>query len=111
MTRPIGSNDFIPVTEMAVVDTFTKLIFGDEDYSEREIAIIEAFRLVNPDVFRDNYREMGEYLRSLGVREMIQLVSRVRQRMGESAGAPGSEADAAAWHFATRSEGRKRDRH
>jgi hypothetical protein len=68
---------------MAIVDTFTKLIFGDEDFSGLESAIIEAFRAVNPDVLRDTYPQMGEYLRSLGVREMIQLVSRVREQMAE----------------------------
>ena len=72
-----------PVTEMAIVDTFTKLIFGDEDFSGGESAIIEALRMVNPDVLRDSYTDMGEYLRSLGVREMIQLVSRVRAHMAE----------------------------
>ena len=70
-----------PVTEMAIVDTFTKLIFGDERYSDRESMIIEALRAVNADVLRDNHREIGEYLRSLGVREMIQLVSRVKEHI------------------------------
>ena len=33
------------VSEMAIVDTFTKLIFGEEDaYSDRELGIIQAFR-------------------------------------------------------------------
>ena len=77
-----------PITEMAIVNTFTKLIFGDEGYTSRELLIIEAFRIVDPNVLRDSLAEMGEYLRSLGVREMIHLVSRLRQHMhegGESA--------------------------
>ena len=84
MQRSYKENEVGPVTEMAVVDTFTKLIFGDEAFSEREFLIIDAFRSVNPDVLRDNLKEMGEYLRSMGVREMIQLVSRVRQHITEN---------------------------
>jgi hypothetical protein len=76
------------VTEMAIVDTFTKLIFGDEDFSDREATIIEALRSVNPGVHHDDCRGMGEYLRGLGVPEMVQLVSRVRQRIAEHGDAP-----------------------
>lgn len=73
------------VSEMTIVDAFTKLIFGQEqDYSQRELSIIQAFRLVESNVLRDSHREMGEYLRNLGVREMIQLVSRLRDHMSES---------------------------
>jgi hypothetical protein len=74
-----------PVTEMAIVNTFTKLIFGDEANSPRELSIIQAFRSVDANVLRDSHAELGEYLRNLGVREMIQLVSRLRQHMKETA--------------------------
>ncbi len=74
-----------PVTEMAIVNTFTKLIFGDEANSPRELSIIKAFRAVDANVLRDSHAELGEYLRSLGVREMIQLVSQLRQHMKEMA--------------------------
>ena len=84
MHRARRDRDMGPVTEMAIVDTFTKLIFGDKDFSGRESVIIEAFRVVNPDVLRDSRSEMGEYLRSLGVREMIQLVSRVLEHIAEN---------------------------
>jgi len=75
------------VTEMAIVDTFTKLIFGDEDFSDGEVKIIEALRSVNPE-HHHACRDMGEYLRGLGVPEMVQLVSRVRQRIAEHVDAP-----------------------
>jgi hypothetical protein len=94
-----------PVTEMAIVDTFTKLIFGDEALSERESLIIEAFRLVNPDVQRDSCQEMGEYLRNLGVREMIQLVSRVRQHMTENIETPATISNQANPGASTRPSG------
>lgn len=68
-----------PVTEMAIVNTFTKLIFGEEAYTLRELSIIDAFQAMEANVSRDSRIEMGEYLRNLGVREMIQLVSGLQQ--------------------------------
>jgi len=78
------------VTEMAIVNTFTKLIFGDEAYNTSELAIIAAFRSLDGSVERDTYTEMGEYLRDLGVREMIQLVSSLRQQITDCAKAASS---------------------
>jgi hypothetical protein len=75
---------------MAIVNTFTKLIFGDEAYTTCELAIIAAFRSLNGAVARDAYKEMGEYLRNLGVREMIQLVSTLRQQIADCAEAAAS---------------------
>ena len=70
------------VSEMAIVDTFTKLIFGEEDeYSGIEQSIIQAFRAVDTNVTLDSYREMGIYLRALGVKELIQLVARVQAQL------------------------------
>ncbi len=43
-----------PVTEMAIVNTFTKLIFGDEADSPGELLIIQAFRSVDASVQRDS---------------------------------------------------------
>jgi hypothetical protein len=73
-----------PVTEMAIVNTFTKLIFGDDTYTAREISIIEAFQAMDLSVARDGRKEMGEYLRNLGVREMIRLVSGLQQYLAGS---------------------------
>jgi len=68
-----------PPSELAVVDTFTKLIFGQEnEYSASEELIIQALRLVDNSVALDDYREMGHYLRALSVEEMIGLVTRVQ---------------------------------
>lgn len=68
---------------MAIVNTFTKLIFGDEAYNTCELAVIDAFRSMDDAVSRDTHTEMGEYLRNLGVREMIQLVSSLRLRIAD----------------------------
>lgn len=70
------------VGEMAIVDTFTKLIFGEESlYSNRELLIIQAFRNVDHNVVFDSHRDMGAYLRALGVGEMIKLVSTVQDQL------------------------------
>ena len=70
------------VSEMAIVDTFTRLIFGEQsDFSESEGAIIDALRQVDPNVTPDSLAEMGRYLQALGVAEMIELVARVRHRL------------------------------
>ena len=69
-------------SEMAIVDTFTKLIFGEElRYSDLELRIIQALRSTEPNVALDGHSEMGVYLRALGVSEMIKLVSRVQGQM------------------------------
>ena len=70
------------ISEMGIVDTFTRLIFADtETFSASERTVIAAFRRVEINVFRDTPEQMGEYLRNLGVREMIQLVARIRQQI------------------------------
>jgi hypothetical protein len=70
------------ISEIAIVDTFTKLIFGQEEaYSDLEQVIIEAFRAADINVALDSHHDMGQYLRALGVQEMIQLVSQVREEL------------------------------
>lgn len=80
--REYGMSSGSPAGEMAIVDTFTRLIFGEQDpFSESELLIIQAFRLVDDGVARDGYAEMGQYLRALGVAEMIKLVTRVQAQL------------------------------
>ncbi len=82
MKRAHMTGEFSAFSEMAIVDTFTKLIFGGEDtYDKRELLIIKVFRAVDPNVVFDSHRDMGEYLKDLGVREMIKLVSRVQSQL------------------------------
>ena len=70
------------VSEMAIVDTFTKLIFGEAAcFSDVELFIVQALRTAEPNVALDGHREMGVYLRALGVNEMIKLVSLVQHQM------------------------------
>ncbi|MEM1111443.1 MAG: hypothetical protein AAGI11_06000 [Pseudomonadota bacterium] len=93
MKRAIQSAECSAVSDLSIVDTFTKLIFGESDgYSNQELKIIQALRHVDDNVSLDNHRQMGEYLRALGVREMIALVERVQQQMLLSSRQPPQQA-------------------
>ncbi|MEM1155037.1 MAG: hypothetical protein AAGI44_12935, partial [Pseudomonadota bacterium] len=46
--------------------------------------IIQALRLVDRSMVFDSYKDMGIYLRALGVEEMIDLVSKVRSSLEQS---------------------------
>lgn len=73
-----------PLSEMAIVDTFTKLIFGEEgEFSPSEELIIQAVRSVDNQVAMDSHASMGQYLRALGVAEMVQLVTRVQNCLAD----------------------------
>lgn len=70
------------VNEMLIVDTFTRLIFADiAQFDARERRVLAALRSVNANVLRDTPEQIGEYLRTLGVREMIHLVARIREHI------------------------------
>ncbi len=96
MQRAYKHSDAAPVSEMAIVNTFTKLIFGEDTYNARELVIVDGFRAVEADVLRDSFEEMGEYLRNLGVREMIQLVARLHRYLAESVDIASSRSTSAA---------------
>jgi hypothetical protein len=102
MQRAQTMNEAPPVSKMAIVDTFTKLIFGEADYSHDELLSIQALRAVDANVTLDSHIAMGEYLRAMGVREMVQLVAQVQECLsGESMLAlTGSDMDSAAGHRA-----------
>ena len=99
MKRAVQDDESGAVSDMSIVDTFTKLIFGeDESYSSEEQRIIRALRAVDGNVALDSHREMGVYLRALGVREMISLVGRVQSQLASTGGAitqPASQASVA----------------
>ncbi|MFV0278670.1 MAG: hypothetical protein ACK5HY_16010 [Parahaliea sp.] len=59
---------------MQIVDTFTRLIFGDNrEYEAVELQVIEALRQAVPDLVTDDLPGLGQYLRALGVSAMIDL--------------------------------------
>ena len=66
-------------SKMVIVDSFTRLIFGDAgELGPEELRVVAALRAVEPDVAADEIAAIGQYLRALGVEEMIALVSRVQ---------------------------------
>lgn len=74
-------------SEMEIVDTFTKLIFGQAgELSATELTVTQVLREVDDNVCFDDLAEMGVYLRALGVQEMISLVGRVRRHYPPQAG-------------------------
>jgi hypothetical protein len=82
MKAAVDSGAGEPVSEMAIVDTFTRLIFAAQDgFNSREELIIQALRVVDTHVALDDYRDIGEYLRALEVAEMIELVTRVQANL------------------------------
>ena len=86
MKRAVQGGESGAVTDMSIVDTFTKLIFGEaEAYSNQELLIIQALRAVDANVALDSHRDMGVYLRALGVREMIALVGQVQAQLTQGA--------------------------
>lgn len=88
-----------PVSEIEIVDVFTRMIFGDEDISLQELRIIQALSEVDQNVCLDSFAEIGTYLRALGVEEMIKLVTRVRFWLSEHE--PGALGGVSSSHPAT----------
>jgi hypothetical protein len=69
---------------MDIVDAFTHLIFfGAEELSPQDASILNALRTVDPNTpsaARSGApADVGGYLGSLGVREMTQLVAKIRE--------------------------------
>ena len=70
------------VSEMEIVDTFTKLIFGGEAYyTDLESQIMQSLRTADSYLILDNHADMARYLRTLDVKEMVKLVSQLRLEM------------------------------
>jgi len=70
------------VGEMAIVDVFTRLIFADcEGFGPRQLRIVEALRAGDASLLAATPQELGGYLRTLGVAEMIRLVTAIRARL------------------------------
>jgi hypothetical protein len=95
MKGPFDISEGEVASEMAIVDTFTKLIFGQESqYSEAELQIIEALSRVDANAASGGHGSTGVYLRALGVREMIALVSRVRDAIPQICSVNGTRGKA-----------------
>jgi hypothetical protein len=79
--RPQGDE----ISEMVIVDTFTRLIFGDDsEFDHRERLILEALGALDGSIVVTEPLAVGDYLRALEVSEMITLVAAVRARLEQA---------------------------
>ncbi|MEH6557537.1 MAG: hypothetical protein V7459_06580 [Oceanicoccus sp.] len=81
---PLANNDKGTVDEMSIVDVFTKLIFDAEAVlNDTEVQIVDCLGLIESSLTHSPRREIGEFLRSMGVDEMISLVATVKCKMDQ----------------------------
>lgn len=68
-----------PVTEMAIVDVFTQLIFDAEAaLDDSGVLYLNLLSQLKPALLEANRRDISEYLRSMDVSEMIAIVSQLK---------------------------------
>ncbi len=68
------------IDEMSIVDVLTKLIFNtDSDLNETELLIVSLLAQVDNPMPSTSRRDISEYLRAMGVDEMIQLVGQLKR--------------------------------
>ncbi|ARN74189.1 hypothetical protein [Oceanicoccus sagamiensis] len=72
------------VDEMSIVDVFTKLIFdADSMLDETESLIVEILGQIEPSLFEASRRDISEFLRAMGVDEMIATVGQVKRGLDQ----------------------------
>jgi hypothetical protein len=72
-------DDSAMIDEMSIVDVFTKLIFDADSFlNDTEILILESLCDVECSLLNASRRDLSEYLRSMGVDEMISIVGMVK---------------------------------
>ena len=77
---PVGNDQSL--TEMAIVDIFTQLIFDAESSLDVTAAlVVDALGQVEPYVVGASRRDLSEYLRAMPVDEMIEVVGRVKDSL------------------------------
>jgi hypothetical protein len=68
------------IDEMSIVDVLTKLIFdSDTALDDTEMMIVGLLRQIDSRLLGVSRRDVCEYLRSMGVDEMIDIVGLVKQ--------------------------------
>lgn len=75
------------VDEMSIVDVFTRLIFDAEIVLDKtESLVIECLTDVDSSLVNVSRRDISEFLRSMGVDEMIAVVAKVKQTLDQQQG-------------------------
>lgn len=68
--------------EMAIVDVLTRLIFdADAELQDAELLVLELLEQIDDSLLGAARRDISEYLRAMGVDEMIQVVNRIKKLM------------------------------
>lgn len=68
------------IDEMVIVDTFTKLIFDAEAALDKtEATLIKLLGQVDSSLAGACQRDISEYMRAMGVDEMISVVGQVKR--------------------------------
>ena len=73
--------------EMSIVDIFTKLIFDAQSaLDESEVQVLALLTHYDETLLKASRRDVSEYLRAMGVDEMIKVVSELKseyEKQGE----------------------------
>ena len=75
------------IEEMSIVDVFTRLIFDAETkLDETEAQVIECLMDIDSSLLNAPRRDISEFLRSMGVDEMITVVAKVKRILDHQQG-------------------------
>ncbi|WP_101758352.1 hypothetical protein [Oceanicoccus sp. KOV_DT_Chl] len=75
------------IDEMSVVDVFTRLIFDAEAVlDDTEMLVIECLADVDNSLLNAPRRDISEFLRAMGVDEMITVVAKVKRMLDHQQG-------------------------
>lgn len=75
------------VDEMSIVDTITRLIFDAESELQAfDSRVVASLADLDQSLLNLDRRQISEYLRSMGVDEMISAVNRIRCLMQQQPG-------------------------
>ena len=75
------------IDEMSIVDVFTRLIFDAETVlDETETLVVECLVDIDSSLLDVSRRDISEFLRSMGVDEMITVVAKVKRILDHQQG-------------------------
>jgi hypothetical protein len=73
--------------EMSIVDIFTKLIFDAQSaLDDSEVQVLELLTHYDETLLKASRRDLSEYLRAMGVDEMIKVVSVLKSEYEKQGG-------------------------
>jgi hypothetical protein len=82
-----SKKDQVLMDEMSIVDIFTKLIFDAQSaLDDSEVQVLALLTHYDDTLLKASRRDVSEYLRAMGVDEMIKVVSELKseyEKQGE----------------------------